>query len=695
MEITDTHITLQQLNEAFSPDKIKKIISQNKTRLIEISTPYDPISGEGSCVCERTECYISDSGYDTLYLPKIMVEKETFIRELISAGSFTSYAQELQHRTNNIFTADEVKFTYVKIRVMYDFEFWAASFVYIKEKVSEESMARGNAGGNILFRLNRGQRKLLKAIYTLWLANKPIRIILLKARQWGGSTLTQIFMMWMQLVHHNQWNSVICAHVESTARIVQGMYNNALRHYPYILDDHATATLELTPYEGSQKTRYIKSRMCRVSIGSAEKPENLRGEDLCMAHFSEVGLFKATEGKKPEDIIQSIESGIPLARDTVIVYESTAKGVGNMFHREWIRAKEGRSNYTPVFVAWYDIDTYSTSIDDYKAFILTLTEDEELLFNEGATLEQIAWYREKSKAQPDKWRFVSEYPSNDIEAFQSTGNRYFNIHHVDKLRKHCMPPSLIADIVANDTHGQRALENIRIQPNINGKFSIWEIPDSIKMINDRYVVVVDVNKGSSKNADNGIICVFDRYYMSEGGVPEVVAEWCGHIEMRYFIWIAVQVAKLYHNAHLVIESNTPDTAGQGGFELESVFDEIAGYYDNLFYRTNPQAIKNNLPTKYGFQTNRATKLEVCSHQQIVIAKGMYIERCIEAVDEHDTFEVKDNGKLGAVDGCHDDRLITRAIGVWVCYNKLDLPILANNANTNYTTSRPVVSEATL
>lgn len=514
----------------------ENIIKENDKRLAAIAKPYNPILGEGSTACDRVECRIEDAIHPVLYLPKVMIEQEGLVRLIIKAGSFAEAANMLNKTEGDYLEAQDVAFNFVQIRNKYDFEFWAASNVYIKEKVTDKALAKGAVGKNILFVLNRGQRKLLKHLYKMWLERKPIRVILLKARQWGGSTLTQIFMMWLQIEHHLQWNSVICAHIENTAKIVRGMYDNALLEYPFALVDGATKALELRPYKGSTKTRILDNRGCRITIGSAEKPESVRGEDLCMAHFSEVGLFKATEGKKPEDLIQSIVSGIPLARDTMVVYESTAKGVGNFFHREWLRAKQGVSNYDPVFVAWFEIDAYSTPIDNHNAFIEGLTEKEYSLFEAGATLEQIAWYKEKGKEYSEEWRFVSEYPSNDIEAFQSTGSRYFNIAHVDRLRVNCTHPMLRADITAGDTHGERALENIKISENPQGKLSIWEMPDNdVKMINNRYVVVVDVNKGSSKYADNGIICVFDRYWMSEGGVPEVVAEWCGHIEMRYFM----------------------------------------------------------------------------------------------------------------------------------------------------------------
>ena len=177
--------------------------------------------------------------------------------------------------------------------------------------------------------------------------------------------------------------------------------------------------------------------------------------------------------------------------------------------------------------------------------------------------------------------------------------------------------------------------------------------------------------------------------------PEVVAEWAGHLIMRHFVWVAVQVAKLYHDAFLVIESNTPESSGQSGFEMESVFDEIAEYYDNMYCRTPADQIVAGVPRRWGFHTNRSSKYMVCTHQQKVLAEDMYIERSIDAVDEHDTFEVKENGSLGAVEGCRDDRHITRAIGVWICYNELKPPVEIPDGQPRYSTARNIANESTL
>ena len=64
---------------------------------------------------------------------------------------------------------------------------------------------------------------------------------------------------------------------------------------------------------------------------------------------------------------------------------------------------------------------------------------------------------------------------------------------------------------------------------------------------------------------------------------------------------------------------------------------------------------------------------VCDHQKKALRENMYIETCSDAVDEHDWMEIKKNGSIGAVEGQHDDRHITRAIGIWVCYDYLNTP----------------------
>jgi hypothetical protein len=317
----------------------------------------------------------------------------------------------------------------------------------------------------------------------------------------------------------------------------------------------------------------------------------------------------------------------------------------------------------------------------------------------GASLEAINWYRKKSRDLKDKWRMNSEYPSTPEEAFQSTGRRRFRMEDTIKLKKTCIDPEWIGDISGETESGKNALKNIRLvqdkQASVNdeNKLWIWVMPDNSEKWRDRYVTIVDVG-GVSDGADFSDILVLDRYYMSEGGTPEVAAEWHGHIDHDLLAWKSAQVATLYGTALLVIESNTLETEGTEGNNFEYILDEIADTYRNLYSRTPSDQIKKGIPAKWGFHTNSSTKPMVISHQAKVVRDELYVERCLPAVMEHDVFEIKKDGKtLGAVEGMHDDRLITRAIGNWICYN-LPLPKLIKIDEANYT-ARKIQGLATI
>ena len=75
--------------------------------------------------------------------------------------------------------------------------------------------------------------------------------------------------------------------------------------------------------------------------------------------------------------------------------------------------------------------------------------------------------------------------------------------------------------------------------------------------------------------------------------------------------------------------------------------------------------------------------------------SLYMERCEETTFEMDTFEIKENGKeTGAVEGCHDDRVMSTAILVYVCY-KMSLPYLLHQENPALKNKTRIVSEASI
>ena len=659
----------------------KKIIEKNRERLRGISAVYNPITGEGSTSVPRVQIEIEGFPIEKLNLPTSM-EKEEMVQQLSTLGA-SRYLREIVHREADNRNMIQLWLTFCLLRIRHDFEYWARSMTTISDK---------GKGRDTSFTLNRPQRIYLKAMEELRLADKPIDIILCKARQWGGSTLTQLYMLWIQLVHKHNWNSVICGDIEKQSSIVAGMLAKVISRYP----TWATGGKQLltTPYQGAQKTRVISWSNSRYSLGSAQRPDSLRSEDISMAHLTEVGLWKTTQGRKPEDLVQSIFGSIASGPYTMKVIESTAKGVGNFFHRTWIDATEKRNNFTPVFIPWFSIDLYSKPIEEnhYNAFIESMNEYEHELFTLGATLEAIAWYRDKRREMPDEWRFFSEFPSTANEAFQSTGRRVFRTGYVNDARKNCVPPLFIGDIVERDGKSQ-FVPCLPGEDKGSEQLRVWIMPDKEQHIRDRYIVTVDVG-GTGKKADYSCIVVADRIAMLDGGVPEIVACWHGHIEHDKLAWKAMEIARAYDNALLVVEANTLETEGTEGDNFEYILNEISGKYNNLYCRTSLQEVKQGRPRRWGFHTNSSTKPMVINFLIKALRDGLYVERCLETTYELDLYEYKENGKeMGAIEGNHDDRVMATAILVWICYNH-PLPVYINSDNPNKR-KRRIVSEASM
>ena len=655
---------------------IEKVVRENKTRISKLNEEYMPHIGKGG-YGERKIFHLPDSPIPLQYIPKEMEEVE-LVTLLKQYGSIKNFASKyLKVKATNI-VIDEVWKHYIKIRIKYDFEFWAVMFVRIKNKMGD---------GDIPFKLNRPQRRLLAEMEEMRIKGKPIRIILLKARQWGGSTLVQIYMAWIQLVHRRNWNSVICAHLKDSALNIKGMYAKLLENYPpWLLD--CNEPIKFQPFEKMANTSIISATKSKITISSAETPESVRGTDAVMAHLSEVAFWHATPRKTPESMVRSVCGSVALLPLSVIVMESTANGTGNYFHKECMRAKQGESDKKFIFVPWYEIEIYSQEINNHYEFAKSLSKYEWDLWEKGATLEAIAWYRQKRKEYSDHADMMAEYPSDEIEAFNHSGEKVFSHVAVERLRKECCKAKFVGDIYGKCEKGKEALQNINFVEECGGMLNIWEKPDTDNNFANRYVTVVDIG-GRSNKADYSVIAVFDRYWLMFGGIPEVVAQWRGHLDHDLLAWKAAQIALYYNKALLVIESNTLETEHTDDDSTEYILETISSYYPNLYARQSSNMIRNS-SIRWGFHMNRATKLMLIAHQVRMLREGGYIERDYNACYEHDVFERKPNGSYGAMEGHHDDILITRCIGTYICYSE-PLPLL----NTNKVVAKTPISEASI
>lgn len=525
-----------------------------------------------------------------------------------------------------------------------DFVYWAEACVRIKDKMS---------GRMVPFRLNAPQRRVAALLERERAAGRPIRMIMLKARQWGGSTLVQMYMAWIQCTRMENWHSLICAQVGKTSASIRGMYDSMLAAYPDELWD-GDEPPRLTRYQGQELIREIAGRHCRVTLGSSESQDAVRGADYAMAHLSEVAFWKDTPRSTPADFIRAICGAIALAPLTMVVLESTANGVGNYFHSEWMRSERGETDKIAVFVPWHEIEIYSAPVADAAALWKGMDAYERGLWEQGLTLEQINWYHCKRREYPTHQAMMAEYPGTPQEAFANTGANVFASGAVERLRQGCGEPSDVGEIYGCAPTGASALRGVGFHADSTGGLKVWEHPRGDEV----YVAAVDVG-GRSQASDWSVVAVM-------GTRPaRVVAQWRGHTDHDLLTWKAAAIAKLYNSALLVFESNTLESSPAGGDAEELpdqgayILHELYGHYPNLYFR---QAPDGGMP-RPGFHTNRATKQMIITELIAAVRDGTYVERDHEACDELLHYCRRPNGSYGARAGYHDDILMSRAIAL--------------------------------
>ena len=532
------------------------------------------------------------------------------------------------------------------LRFRHDFEFWAYTCVTITDKMT---------ASDIHFRLNRPQRRLVAELEKQRRAGRPLRLIMLKARQWGGSTLVQVYFAWIQIIHCRNWNSLICAHVKDTSATIRGMYSKLLARYPEEYWEEETPP-EFRPFERMNNTRHIPGRGCKVTICSSENQESTRGLDCALAHLSEVAFWKDSTLHNPLDLIRSVTSGIARKPMSFIAMESTANGVGNFFHREWLRACAGESDKTPFFVPWHEIDIYTEEVTDADELWRSLDDYErDLWYRHGCTLEAVCWYHNKRREFLDHRSMMAEYPTTPEEAFAATSTGVFSSRDVERLRADVTAPVAVGEVSGSAAGDVADISSPRFIPSPDGATKLWRRPQ--KGVD--YIACVDIG-GRWRGSDFSVISVVSRGKQSADVKPEVVAQWRGHLDHDLLAWKAAAMGRYYNDALLVVESNTWESSSEGHGAY--ILDTLADSYPNLYRREGGAA---------GFHTNRSTKPAVIANLIALVRDGGYIEHDNDACDELLQYEQLADGGFAARRGCHDDILMTRAIALYV--NLTDAP----------------------
>jgi len=386
-----------------------------------------------------------------------------------------------------------------KFKIFYsgiqNFKKFAFNFLKIKDK----------QGKIVPFVLNNAQKKILQVYEKL--QGEPVRLIILKARQEGVSTLVEGLIFQRNSFDLNR-KAVIIGHEQEASNNLFAMFK---RFYEY-LHDPIKPILE---HSNEKKLSYKKLKS-EIKVYSAESGEKVgRSSTNQDIHCTEVAFWRNAK----ESMLALLQT-VPDEPNTMVVIESTANGIGGWFYDTWKGAISGENDYTPIFLAWFDLPEYSKKLENGEILAVnTLTDYErEIKRKYNLTLEQLNWrrYTIKNKCNGDEELFKQEYPSTPEEAFLTTGRPVFDINICSKRLFEAKKPLCVGDLVENGG-------KVEFVENPKGFIKIQETIVLDDDENNVFAAGCDVAEGLDQG-DRSIIKVLDRR------TNKVCLTWAGHID---------------------------------------------------------------------------------------------------------------------------------------------------------------------
>ena len=290
-------------------------------------------------------------------------------------------------------------------RLKSDYSYFAEKMLKIRAKTVDE-----NNNKVIPFKFNKAQQYIHAVLEAQKAQTGKVRALLLKGRQQGCSTYVE-----GRFYHKTSQNfgvkTFILTHEDKATNNLFKMTKRFYDNSPPALRPH----LQLS----NAKELYFDKLDSAYGVGTAGSGNVGRSDTIDYFHGSECAFWNNTD---------AIRTGVLQAAENAeeIILESTANGLGNMFHQMWQDAEAGRGKYIAVFVPWFWQDEYREEVPaDFR-----LTDEEHAYFRayqrNGLTdLEQMVWRRTKIIELGSEDLFKQEYPATASEAFVMSGHDAF------------------------------------------------------------------------------------------------------------------------------------------------------------------------------------------------------------------------------------------------------------------------------
>ena len=485
------------------------------------------------------------------------------------------------------------------------------------------------SGTVVPFRLNDAQRKLYAVAKRQQDAGKPVRLIILKARQLGFSTLTEGLIFHACATRKNV-NALIVAHREDATanlfRMSKLFYDELPAPVKPML--RASNAQELV-FENPSKLRSEREARpglrSRIRCATAGGRGIGRSDTLQCVHLSEYAFWPdGADGKA--STLAGILQAVPSLPGTMVVIESTANGFED-FKERWDAAVAGENDFEPVFFAWFENPDYSMPVVPGTEWT---PEERDLKAAYQLTDEQLQWRRwciaNNCGGSLDMFR--QEYPASPGEAFLHSGTGVFDNEQI-VLRLERLPGPA----------GRGEFADGEWTESETGAITLYELPEE----GVPYVLGGDT---AGEGSDYFTAIVIDNV---SGRIAAKLRQ--KYSEPEYVRQIYA-LGRFYNDALVAIETN---------FSTYPVMKLAEMEYPNQYSREREDTYTRQMRKSYGFRTDRQSRPRAIANLVEVFSSHPEWFTDRELLEEMLTFCYNEDHRPEALAGKHDDLVMGAAI----------------------------------
>jgi hypothetical protein len=505
-----------------------------------------------------------------------------------------------------------------------------------------------------LFPLYDAQQLLLDEFMKQYRLGEAIRIIVLKARQMGITTISVALMCWLVFLHP-MCHVISMSDTEDKVEMNFGMARTAHKMLPWWMKpekryDQMPTLLGFDRIRAEERED-SSGLEAKLFFESANKPSGAAySKSLYGAHLAEIGRYS---NAKP--ITEGIFGSLVGFAHSIGILEGTAQGRHTIFHKLWKKSEEGKF-WVPVFMEWFREPGYSTAVPQnfictYEEKMIAKKVEEECQFT--LSNEQLKWRRDKIvefEALGEEEAFPQEFPITPEEAFVAGGLTAF-------------PKKRLQAMALNFGRKAKWVGEIKLDYKDNrtpimwpyieeGRFRMWESPQP----GAKYQIAADCALGID-GADYSCVQVY--------AIPDdisqplrQVARWRGYMAPTEFARVLCAIGFLYNSGEIAPECNKIDSVASDSAKVIM--------YPSVYRWIREDKISNQMSQFIGWLTTAKNKNGLIGRMRDALLGWTIIIRCEEDIDEmFDFVETEDgSGIFKARAGAHDDAVMAHLIAYY-------------------------------